>query len=237
MLITITLIFEIARKMLILLTSRWNSVREAVATVQTKSARHKKPAYHHGDLHAALIAAALFLIDQHGVKGFTLKDAAVIAGVSTAAPYRHFADKEALLRAIEDEGFRLFNASLASAYERGQTPSSKIEELGVAYVLFALEHPAHFRVMFGMRGGHSDSPPPMDDNAHGFLLLVAAVAALHPNATPEYRNDLVIASWSIVHGFAMLYIEEAFSVLGDIGAVEDQLRRVLKLTISSSIGR
>ena len=130
--------------------------------------------YHHGDLRAALMAAALALIDEHGVKGFTLKDAARMAGVSVAAPYRHFADKEALLRAIREEGFAGFDAALAASGEQSATAEERILELGMAYVRFAIGHPAHFRVMFGMAGGPKVAQAEMPT---GFRLLVEAVAA------------------------------------------------------------
>jgi len=193
-----------------------------------------KQPYHHGDLRAALLKAALLLIDQHGVKGFSLKDAAALAGVSTAAPYRHFADKEALLYALQGEGFGLFNASLAAAFARGESASSKIEEMGVAYVLFALHHPAHFRVMFGLTGGPESGLEPDPSRASGFLLLVEAVGALLPQARPEVRNDLVIAAWSLVHGFAWLQIEGAFAGTVGMGDVESQLRRTINLTLQQA---
>jgi AcrR family transcriptional regulator len=192
--------------------------------------------YHHGDLRAALLQAALLLIDRHGVKGFSLKDAAALAGVSTAAPYRHFVDKAALLYELQGEGFVLFNASLAAAFARGQTASSKIVEMGVAYVLFAMHHPAHFRVMFGLTGGPEvgRSLEPDPSRASGFLLLVEAVAAFLPRAQPEIRNDLVIAAWSLVHGFAWLQIESAFEDTVEIGDVESQLRRTITLTLQQA---
>ena len=191
----------------------------------------EKQPYHHGDLRAALLKAALLLIDRHGVKGFSLKDAAALAGVSTAAPYRHFADKQALLYALQGEGFVLFNAALAEAFARGETASSKIVEMGVAYVLFALHHPAHFRVMFGLNAGPESGLGPDPSRASGFLLLVEAVAALLPEASAAVRNDLVIAAWSLVHGFAWLQIEGAFAGSVEIGDVESQLRRTLTLTL------
>lgn len=197
----------------------------------------EKPAYHHGDLRAALMTAALELIDRHGVKAFSLKDAAVMAGVSTAAPYRHFADKEALLRAIQMEGFSQFNAALAAAYESGQTPQARIEELGVAYVMFALEHPGHFRVMFGMTGSGSpeseasDAPEPT-----GFLLLVKGVEELMPRASEQDRHAMVLAAWSLVHGFAMLQMEGALTGLVPAGEIEAQLRRTLALSIGPTAG-
>ena len=194
----------------------------------------EKQPYHHGDLRAALLKAALLLIDRHGVKGFSLKDAAALAGVSTAAPYRHFADKEALLDALQGEGFALFNAALADAFARGDTPSSKIMEMGVAYVLFALHHTAHFRVMFGLAGGPGTEPD--TSRASGFLLLVEAVAALLPEAGPELRNDYVIAAWSLVHGFAWLQIEGAFAGSLEMGDVENQLRRSIALMLDRVAG-
>ena len=106
----------------------------------------KRP-YHHGDLRAALMTAALSLIDQHGVKGLALSDAAHLAGVSVAAPYRHFKDKEALLAEIAAEGFTLFRDALARAAQ--SHPEDKVKrlvEMGVAYVDFALHHRSHFKV-------------------------------------------------------------------------------------------
>ena len=81
----------------------------------TKSSSRKHP-YHHGDLRAALLQAALVLIEEHGVKGLALSDAARLAGVSVAAPYRHFKDKETLLAEIAAEGFVMFRDALAQAY-------------------------------------------------------------------------------------------------------------------------
>ena len=185
--------------------------------------------YHHGDLRAALMKAALKLIDEHGVKGFSLKDAAALAGVSTAAPYRHFADKDALIFELQEEGFALFNAALAAANARGTTPGSRIVELGVAFVLFAMANPAYFRVMFGLAHGQAGEPDP--SRISGFLLLVDGVAALLPEAEAQVRVDLVVACWSLVHGFALLQIEGVFDGTIQIGDVEGQLRGTLSLMI------
>jgi AcrR family transcriptional regulator len=189
--------------------------------------------YHHGDLKAALLSAALSLIERDGVKGFNLKDAAVLVGVSTAAPYRHFADKDALLAAIRKEAFVLFYDSLKEAYESGRTPAARIEELGVAYVLFALHNPGRFRVMFGLTGEPAPVDGPAEPNA--FLLLVEAVAALVPRAGPKRRGDVVLACWSIVHGFAALQMDGAFARLPQ-PEMEQQLRRTLRLLIEPLSG-
>jgi len=183
--------------------------------------------YHHGGLRAALIAAALELIEEHGVKAFTLKDAARIAGVSVAAPYRHFADKDALLLAIQEEGFAAFNAALAASRNAAATPKARLIELGVAYLRFALEHPAHIRVMFGNTGGAKLERRPNSAAPAGYELLVEAVAAFTPHTPPEQQRDLVLACWSAVHGYAMLYLDGAFAATAGIGDPEAQLRRTL----------
>jgi AcrR family transcriptional regulator len=202
----------------------------------------EKQAYHHGDLRASLMASALALIERDGVKGFSLKDAAAAVGVSTAAPYRHFADKEALLYALKSEGFTLFNSALAEAYGRSEDPAGRLVELGVAYVVFALHHPAYFRIMFGLAGGSDPRSGPQPDPSHadGFLLLVKAVEALAPSAGPEAQKDLVLACWSLVHGFAMLQMEGALGrtvAIDDVGGIEGQLRRTLGVLLMNSAGR
>jgi AcrR family transcriptional regulator len=204
-------------------------------SARTPALRDRQP-YHHGDLRSALMAAALTLIGQHGVKGFTLKDAARMAGVSIAAPYRHFADKDALLAAIQLEGFTRFNAALHAAYQQASTAQTKFVELGVAYVRFALEHPAHFRVIFSLENkAHALPLPSMPDaSPDGFSLLVEAVAALYPHAKQQQIHDIVLANWSLVHGFALLYLDGSFTATVGAFDPETQLRRTLALSLPAS---
>jgi hypothetical protein len=121
---------------------------------------------------------------------------------------------------------------LKAAYDSGRTPAARIEELGVAYVLFALRNPARFRVMFGLTGGTTPEADPAGPNAFG--LLVEAVTALTPRAGPKRRHDLVIACWSIVHGFATLQMEGAFAT-PEPKEMEQQLRRTLRLLIEPAV--
>ncbi len=103
----------------------------------TKPAQARNAPYHHGDLRAALMSAALSLVEEHGVKGLALSDAARMAGVSVAAPYRHFKDKEALLAEIAAEGFVLFRDALARAsHSNPEDKVKRLVEMGVAYVEF-----------------------------------------------------------------------------------------------------
>lgn len=195
----------------------------------------EKQPYHHGDLRAALISAALTLIDRHGVKGFTLKDAARIAGVSIAAPYRHFADKDALLRAIQEEGLAAFDAALVASRDPAATPKAQLIELGVAYLRFALTHPAHIRVIFGMSGATREKMSQETRNGDAaYALLVDSVAALDPSAPEDLQRDLVLACWSMVHGYALLQLEGAFAATGSTGDPETQLRRSLARSLEGN---
>ena len=105
--------------------------------------------YHHGNLREALIGAALDLIASKGASGFTIAEAARHAGVSPAAPYRHFRDAEALLAAIALRGFDQLTAMLQQAWNEGHpNPASAFEAMGRAYLGFARDHPAYYQTMF-----------------------------------------------------------------------------------------
>jgi AcrR family transcriptional regulator len=191
----------------------------------------KRP-YHHGDLRAALMRAALSLIDEHGVKGLALSDAAHLAGVSVAAPYRHFKDKETLLAEIAAEGFTLFRDALARAAQTH--PEDKVKrlvEMGVAYVDFALHHRSHFKVMW--EGGLTKANyPEMQHTAYqAYLLLEDAAKDLHPQAHPSRQQALVRAAWSLVHGYAMLTLEGELEVAGAEQTGKKQLRQSLHLLL------
>jgi AcrR family transcriptional regulator len=176
--------------------------------VARKSRAEAKRPYHHGDLRAALIRAALSLIEERGVKGLALSDAAHLAGVSVAAPYRHFKDKQALLAEIAAEGFALFRSALTRA--SSSHPDDKVKclvEMGVAYVDFALQHRSHFKVMWES-GIPKDQYPELGQTAHEtYLLLQKAVLDLLPSAHPDQQRALVSTAWSVVHGYAMLTLE------------------------------
>jgi AcrR family transcriptional regulator len=173
-----------------------------------------KRRYHHGDLRTALIRAALDLIARNGVKGLALTDAAHLAGVSVAAPYRHFKDKEALLAEIASEGFTLFRDALAKAAQSHPRHSVKrLVAMGMAYVEFAQQHSAHFKVMW--EGGFpKDNYPAVGQTAYeAYLLLEKAAIDLLPQAHPSRQKALVCAAWSIVHGYASLNLEGELDVI------------------------
>ena len=107
----------------------------------------KKQGYHHGNLRRALMDAALELVAALGPHGFTLREAARKAGVSAGAPYKHFADKSALMTAIAVEGMELQTALMDADMARATGPLEKFRAQGIAVVKFAIAHPTHFRVM------------------------------------------------------------------------------------------
>ena len=191
----------------------------------------KRP-YHHGDLRAALMTAALSLIDQHGVKGLALSDAAHLAGVSVAAPYRHFKDKEALLAEIAAEGFTMFRDALARAAQ--SHPDDKVKrlvEMGVAYVDFALRHRSHFKVMWEAGIVKANYPEIEHTASQAYLLLEEAAKDLHPRAHPSRQQALVRAAWSIVHGYAMLTLEGELPAQGTEQNARNLLRQSLHLLL------
>src|SRR6185437_2852855 len=111
--------------------------------------RAREGAYHHGNLKEALIQAARELIAEKGPAGFTFADAALSAGVSSAAPYRHFRDRQALLADVARRGFELFEERLDRAWNEGRPdPFVAFENVGRAYLAFAREEPAFYSAMF-----------------------------------------------------------------------------------------
>src|SRR6201991_3728590 len=115
----------------------------------TKKAKGRRAAYHHGDLRQKLMAVTEEIILEKGVDGFTLREAARRAGVSPAAPAHHFADARGLLTAVALLGFQEFGEALRKADAAGGSdPERRLQEQGMAYVRFALEHPARFQLMF-----------------------------------------------------------------------------------------
>ncbi|MFJ4210476.1 TetR/AcrR family transcriptional regulator [Paenarthrobacter sp. NPDC089675] len=158
--------------------------------------------YHHGDLRAALVAAAVESLEAG--EPFSLRAVARRAGVSPTAPYRHFADREALDNAVAVEGFRDLLARLEAASGKlpaAAAPEEVITALGVAYVAFALRRPAVFRLMFGNECDEEDSE------------RVQAAGQLHGMLNQTFErlfpgnSGLSVALWSMAHGLAFLHLD------------------------------
>jgi len=177
--------------------------------IKSRRGREKKSTYHHGDLRQQLVAATEEIILERGVDGFTLREAARRAGVSPAAPAHHFKDARGLLSEVALLGFKEFGDALSAADRRGgDDPQKRLYEQGQAYVAFALKNPARFQLMFSHSKcdmGYRDLGAVAD---RSFKVLEGAVrAAMRLTATDEMTPDaygLLMANWSLVHGFAHL---------------------------------
>ena len=156
-----------------------------------------KKSYHHGDLQAALIRAAGNILEKEGVEALSLRAVARKAGVSHNAPYRHFPEREGLLAALAAEGFERLGAAQREAAEKGG-----LRGMGEAYVLFALQNPQRFRLMFGGRISIARHEQLREVATRTFAGLSGALAARVPEA--QGARDASIAAWALVHGLALL---------------------------------
>ena len=170
--------------------------------------RHSR-GYHHGNLKEALVRAALDLIAEKGPAGFTFADAARSAGVSPAAPYRHFRDRDALLADIARRGFELFGAHLERAWNDGNPePFAAFENVGRAYLAFARDEPAYYSAMFEAGVSHDDDAALRQAGERAFAVLRKASEALCARLPRERRPPALMMSlhvWALSHGIASLF--------------------------------
>jgi AcrR family transcriptional regulator len=162
--------------------------------------------YHHGDLRDALVRAARTILEKQGLAALSLRGAARAAGVSPAAPYHHFTDKHALLDAVAVQGFDALTAAMDKLMAKQKDPSARLDASGVGYVVFALENPALFRLMFSGDGQQSSASVPLieaRDRAYG--VLQAGVAKTSPDGVAD--PFVCLRLWALVHGIATLILD------------------------------
>ncbi|WAC93883.1 TetR/AcrR family transcriptional regulator [Mycobacterium sp. Aquia_213] len=169
----------------------------------------RRDSYHHGDLKRALTSAALSLVAERGPKGFTLTEAARRAGVSAAAPYRHFADKAHLLATVAEQGFLDLHAALTVAADAASGPADRLIGIGRAYVRWAVGHPDQYRVMFGADTDKTQHPSLAVAAGRAFGHLLDAIAGCQAAGLlgGQQPSELAGPLWSLVHGIASLAIE------------------------------
>ncbi len=173
------------------------------------SATPAKTAYHHGDLRRMLLDAALGLVASHGVQGFTLREAARAANVSHNAPYRHFDSRTHLLVELAIEGQGKLLGALQSAVARTADHRERIVRLGIAYMEFAINHSAYFRVMFSSDVARSRTEGLVAAQNATFqffesLLLASERAGLVRKGAVQQH---VLVGWAALHGAAMLVLD------------------------------
>lgn len=176
---------------------------------QNRGARRKaaETPYHHGALHEALLRAAETILERDGLAALTLRAAAREAGVSHAAPTHHFGDMTGLLSELAAVGFRKFGAALAAAAASKASAAERINAMGEAYVSFARAHPSMFLLMF--RSERLDAARPALHQAmeDAFGLLRRGVSAQRGEQGQLALLAGVVRAWSMVHGYAMLMID------------------------------
>ena len=166
--------------------------------------------YHHGDLKNSLVQAGIGLLEEEGIEALSLRKVAARAGVSHAAPYRHFADREALLAAIAKEGFwKLMKLSLSRAGQKSGV--ARLKSLSESYIKFAIEHPGFIRVMFGseLRDKSKYEGLAEADYASFKLMLDVIKAGQEIGTFRKHRHPEAQAFtiWSFLHGLSSLLIE------------------------------
>ena len=190
-----------------------------------------KPAYHHGNLRDALVEAAIELLEAEGIGTLSLRAVARRVGVSQTAPYRHFADKEALLAAVAAEGFRRKHR-VQQEFIAAAPEGEKFKASGKGYVAFGRRNPALIKLMFGPAiEDWSRYPELVEASQVNYGALQSAVADALPDNTDVSVGAVAAAAWSMVHGLTLLMVDGQLTAeragLPDDDALVDQVLRML----------
>jgi AcrR family transcriptional regulator len=160
------------------------------------------------NLRQKLLDASLALIEKGGLDRLSLREVARKAGVSHQAPYHYFGDREAILAAIAGEGFAKLGRSLGAAAQPGSEPAKAVEDMGRAYVEFALRNPAYFQAMFRADAVPLDRYPEARQREDAALAdLVEGVGKAFAEQPADIRQSIAVACWAMVHGLATLILE------------------------------
>jgi AcrR family transcriptional regulator len=190
-----------------------------------------KATYHHGDLRAALVRAAIELLEDSAETELSLRAVARRAGVSPAAPYRHYADREALVSAVAAVGYRELAERLAAAHPSPSTPE-QLASVAIAYVQFALERAGLFRIMFGEPCNRDD-----DERVAAASAVSAYVRSIAQRTFPQADAEaLATAIWALVHGLAFLYLDGKLDAPTPTAVAERVAAAVQALLTATNIG-
>lgn len=176
--------------------------------------RRKQPrrdTYHHGDLRNALVTAALELITHGSSEQITLREVSRRVGVNHRAVYRHFSDLTALLAAVAEQGYRELLACIEATLAplKRATPERRVEALALGYIAFAVDHPAHYRIMFGRRLNEDGRFPVLEElAAEAYSRLADEIHAGQASGrfAPFKLREAVFTFWSLTHGFVSLML-------------------------------
>lgn len=213
------------------LTSPGGSAR--LRGMRTAEPNLAKRGYHHGDLRAVLVEATRRLVEENGPDHVSIAAACRLAGVSTAAPYKHFRDKTEMLNAVALDGMERQRVQMLAAL--GGLPEGspgRIAALGRVYVTFAIAEPGVFRLMFALSGEHEDDPALMEKGGEVFALVKREVAGcIGRDEDSEETERRALMLWSFVHGLSFLTIDgKVARMFGEVEVdplLDDVARRVV----------
>jgi AcrR family transcriptional regulator len=182
--------------------------------------RMGRDSYHHGDLKAVILAKAAALVAERGADGISLRELAREAGVSHAAPAHHFTDRRGLFTALAAQGWRMLADALADA-------RPDFIAAALAYVRFALDHPGHYAVMFDRSLVNPDDRELVAAQNAAGTELAHGVETLKDQRAKQDPQSAALAAWSLVHGFAMLRLNEAIDTDNDAMAAVEKIALML----------
>ena len=196
-------------------------------------------AYHHGDLRSALVRSALELLHTEGPDALTLRGAARAAGVSQAAPYRHFADRRALVAAVAEEGFQMLQQAMLDGMH-GSDGRPALKSTAVSYVAFGLRHPALYRIMFGAEVSGTSDTPEHREIGRGVLTFVSqGIGQLQSAGLVRAGDPMLIAvtTWASLHGLVMLSLDgQGKGVAPSIDALVEEMTSMLMFGMAPRAG-
>ena len=195
----------------------------------------KRPQYHHGDLRAALLDAARAIVLRGDAQQLSLRKLARDAGVSSAAPYHHFKDRPSLFATLAVEGFDALDAALNEACTGLQDAEHVLATSCARYVTFAIEHAAHYRLMFSRDYADPDAFADYHDAAQrSFGTLMAKVSAVRPGSGLSELFERTTAIWAMAHGMVQLANDDILGSMIDTPALA---RRAGRLAVEVARGR
>jgi AcrR family transcriptional regulator len=187
--------------------------------------------YHHGDLRSSLVAATTEIVGERGVGGFTVAEAARRSGVSSGAPFRHFADREALLAAAGVAATEELRASFEAAIERAPDPAAALSEVSAAFVTYAIENPAGFELTHGPRFEFRES----EEMQEARRQMLALIWPLGLELAPDYESalDLIGTQLALANGMAVLAARGATRSENDSAEdIADRARRATRALVA-----
>ena len=188
--------------------------------------------YHHGDLKTALKKAALRLVREKGPRGFSLNEASRLAGVTVAAPYRHFADKDALLAEVACDGNELMARELQETISKVRGVKEQMLEAGMGYLRFSRVHADYFAVIFNAGLDKSRYPEVERSAREAFSVILGLAQQSEANA--GLAQQRAVSAWALMHGLATLTADGALSTGIKERADFEHLRPLLKLFLGQT---